>query len=76
LNSQAADIGQSKIEMPIAYDGPEMTITFDPRYIADFLKVLDAGSQFHLKLISHDDRAALVTDDNYIYVVMPLSRDR
>ena len=76
LNSQAADIGQSKIEMPIAYDGPEMTITFDPRYVADFLKVLDAGSQFHLKLISHDDRAALVTDDNYTYVVMPLSRDR
>ena len=76
LNSQAADIGQSKIEMPIAYDGPDMTITFDPRYVADFLKVLDAGSQFHLKLISHDDRASLVTDDNYTYVVMPLSRDR
>lgn len=76
LNSQAADIGQSKIEMPIAYDGPELTITFDPRYVSDFLKVLDSGSQFHLKLISHDDRAALVTDDNYTYVVMPLSRDR
>ena len=76
LNSQAADIGQSKIEMPIAYDGPEMTITFDPRYVADFLKVLDASSQFHLKLISHDDRAALVTDDSYTYVVMPLARDR
>ena len=76
LNSKAADIGQSKIEMPVAYDGPELTITFDPRYVADFLKVLDASSQFHLKLISHDDRAALVTDDNYTYVVMPLSRDR
>lgn len=76
LNSQAADIGQSKIEMPIAYDGPELTITFDPRYVADFLKVLDSSSQFHLKLISHDDRAALVTDDNYTYVVMPLARDR
>ena len=76
LNSQAAEIGQSKIEMPIAYEGPEMTITFDPRYVADFLKVLDTGSQFHLKLISHDDRAALTTEDNYTYVVMPLSRDR
>ncbi len=75
LNSKAADIGQSTIEMPIAYDGPEMTITFDPRYVADFLKVLDPGAQFHLKLISHDDRASLVTGDNYIYVVMPLSRD-
>ena len=42
LNSKATDIGQSTIEMPIAYDGQEMTITFDPRYVADFLKVLDA----------------------------------
>ena len=75
LNSQAADIGQSKIEMPISYDGPEMTITFDPRYVADFLKVLDSAAQFHLKLISHDDRASLIADD-YTYVVMPLSRDR
>jgi DNA polymerase-3 subunit beta len=75
LNSKATDIGQSTIEMPISYDGPEMTITFDPRYVADFLKVLDAGTQFHLNLISHDDRATLVTDDNYSYVVMPLARD-
>lgn len=75
LNSKATDIGQSTIEMPIAYDGPAMTITFDPRYVADFLKVMDSGSQIHLNLISHDDRATLVTDDNFTYVVMPLSRD-
>lgn len=75
LNSKATDIGQSMIEMPISYDGPDMTITFDPRYVADFLKVLDPGTQFHLKLISHDDRATLATDDQYTYVVMPLARD-
>ena len=75
LNSKASDIGQSTIEMPIAYNGPEMLITFDPRYVADFLKVLDSSTQFHLHLISHDDRATLETDDNYKYVVMPLARD-
>ena len=75
LNSKATDIGQSTVEMPIAYDGEPMTITFDPRYVADFLKVLDASTSFHLKLISHDDRATLATDDNYTYVVMPLARD-
>lgn len=75
LSSKAADIGQSTVEMPISYSGEEMTITFDPRYVADFLKVLDGGTQFHLKLISHDDRATFATDDNYTYVVMPLARD-
>jgi DNA polymerase-3 subunit beta len=75
LKSKAADIGQSTIELPISYDGDEMTITFDPRYVADFLKVLDSGTQFQLKLISHEDRATLTTDDSFVYVVMPLARD-
>ena len=76
LNSQAADIGQSKIELPIPYDGEEIKITFDPRYVADFLKSLDTGSQFYCQLITHEDPAVLATDDNYTYVIMPLSRDR
>ena len=76
LNSQAADIGQSKIELPIPYDGEEIKITFDPRYVADFLKSLDTGSQFHCQLITHEDPAVLATDDHYTYVIMPLSRDR
>ena len=45
LSSRATDIGQSKIELPISYDGAEMTITFDPRFVADFLKVLDPASK-------------------------------
>ena len=76
LNSQAADIGQSKIELPIPFDGDEIKITFDPRYVADFLKSLDTGSQFRFQLISHEDPAVLTTEDDYTYVIMPLSRDR
>lgn len=76
LSSQAADIGQSKVELPIAYDGEEVKITFDPRYVADFLKSLDGSSQFRFQLISHEDPAVLATDDHYIYVIMPLQRDR
>ncbi|MBS0204079.1 MAG: DNA polymerase III subunit beta [Planctomycetes bacterium] len=76
LSSQAADIGQSKVEMPIAYDGEEVKITFDPRYVADFLKSLDSGSPFRFQLISHEDPAVLTSEDNYTYVIMPLSRDR
>jgi DNA polymerase III subunit beta len=76
LSSQAADIGQSKLELPIPYDGEELKITFDPRYVADFLKVLDAGTQFRFQIITHEDPAVLTTDDQYTYVIMPLSRDR
>ena len=76
LNSTAADIGQSRIEVPIGYDGEELTITFDPRYIADFLKVLNQESSVTLKLTDGESAAVFVTDDDYTYVIMPLARDR
>lgn len=76
LSSQAADIGQSKVELPIGYDGPELTITFDPRYVAEFLRVLDPAAQLKFQLIDHESAAVLATDDHYTYVIMPLARDR
>jgi DNA polymerase-3 subunit beta len=76
LRSQAADIGQSKIELPVGYDGPELTITFDPRYVAEFLKVLEPEQQVRLELIDSESAAVFRTGDGYVYIIMPLSRDR
>jgi DNA polymerase III subunit beta len=76
LMSQAADIGQSKVEMPIAYDGSELTITFDPRFVADFLRVLEPEDQVRLDLIDPESAAVFRAGDDYTYVIMPLSRDR
>lgn len=76
LTSVAADIGQSKVEVPISYDGPAITITFDPRYIADFLRILDASTSVKLQLTDGESAAVLRTDDGYTYVIMPLARDR
>ena len=75
LSSQAADVGTSKVEMPIGYDGEEIIVTFDPRFVADFLKVLDPASQVTLKLIDANSAAVFTADENYTYVVMPLSRE-
>ncbi len=75
LSSKATDIGQSKIELPISYDGAELTITFDPRYIADFLRVLDPAATAQFRLIDQDSAAVLAAEDRYTYVIMPLSRD-
>jgi DNA polymerase-3 subunit beta len=76
LTSVAADIGQSKIEMPISYDGTPITITFDPRYISDFLRILDPSTSVKLQLLDGESAAVMRTDDGYIYVIMPLARDR
>lgn len=76
LQSVAADVGESKVELPISYDGETITITFDPRYIVDFLKILDASTSVKVHLTDGDSAAVLKTDDGYVYVIMPLARDR
>jgi DNA polymerase-3 subunit beta len=75
LQSQAADVGASKIELPIAYHGADLTITFDARYLADFLRVLDPETALTLHLTDSDSQAVARVGDDYTYVIMPLTRD-
>ena len=75
LNSVGADVGTSRVELPISYDGETITITFDPKFVADFLKVLDPSSSLTLNLIDSGSAAVFKADGDYTYVVMPLARD-
>ena len=76
LQSQAADVGASTISLPIPYEGDPLTITFDPKYVAEFLRVLDTDTPFTLHLTDSDSQAVMRVEGGYTYVVMPLSRDR
>ena len=75
LSGQTAEVGQSRVELPIAYDGGEIAISLDHRFVADFLKVLDPEKMFTLDVKDGEAAALFTTDDGYGYVVMPLSRD-
>jgi len=76
LTSEAADVGRSRIQLPISYSSEDLTIVFDPRYIADFLKVLPPETAVQMKFKNADDAALLTTEDGYQYVIMPLARDK
>ena len=76
LISQAADVGSSHIDLPIAYDGRPVEITFDPRYLVDALRTLDDGTPVTAELIDSKNAAVFKTPDHYTYVVMPLTRER
>ena len=76
LSGQTAEVGQSRIELPIAYDGPSISIKLDPRFVSDFLKVLEPEKAFTIDLQDSDAAAVCTTDDGYGYVIMPLARDR
>lgn len=76
LAGRSSDVGQSRVEFPIAYDGKPISITLDPRYVADFLKVLDPETTFTLEVKDAESAAVCSTTDGYGYVIMPLARDR
>lgn len=76
LASRAQDIGESKVEMPIEYSHDEIRITFDPRYVDDFLKVLPPETLVELQLISSEHAAVFRVEDSYTYVIMPLAQNR
>ncbi|MBI3837640.1 MAG: DNA polymerase III subunit beta [Planctomycetia bacterium] len=75
LSGKAAELGQSRVELPIAFDGPAISITMDPRYVSDFLKVLDPEKMITMELKDAESAAVCSTDDGYGYVIMPLARD-
>jgi DNA polymerase-3 subunit beta len=76
MENSTAEVGESRIEMPIPFDEDELTITLDHRYVADFLKVLQADKTFTFDIQNGEQAAYCHTDDNYGYVIMPLSKDR
>jgi DNA polymerase-3 subunit beta len=76
LSGRAAEVGQSRIDLPVPYDGAAQTICLDPRYVGDFLKVLDPEKTFTLEVKNAESAAVCTTDDGYGYVIMPLARDR
>jgi DNA polymerase-3 subunit beta len=69
-------VGQSRVELPIAYDGEAIKVTMDHRYVADFLKVLDSDKPITIDIQDAESAALFTTDDGYGYVVMPLAREQ
>jgi DNA polymerase-3 subunit beta len=76
LAGSTAEVGQSRVELPIPYDGDTISVTMDHRFVADFLKVLDSERTFNVEIENEESAALFTTDDGYGYVVMPLARDR
>ena len=53
----------------------ESNETLDPKFVADFLRVLEPSAQVVLNLIDGNSAAVFKGDENYSYVVMPLARE-
>ncbi len=75
LASRTAEIGQSRIEVPIDYSGEVIKLMMDHRFVSDFLRVLDVDAPFTIEISTGSEPALFLTNDGYSYVVMPMARD-
>lgn len=73
LRSKLAEVGDSEVELPVE-DGAEFSITFDPRFVLDFLKSIPPETPVNWGVINENSASLFSTDDGYRYVIMPLSR--
>ncbi len=76
MSGSTAEVGESRVELPIAFTDSPVTIKLDHRFLADFLKALDTEKPFALEFENAESAVLCTTDDGYGYVIMPLSRER
>ena len=75
LAGRSAESGESRIEMPIDHAGPAVRIKMDPRFVSDFLRVLDGAATVTIEITDGQSACVCRTEDGYAYVIMPLAAD-
>ncbi|RMG17839.1 MAG: DNA polymerase III subunit beta [Deltaproteobacteria bacterium] len=71
--SENPDLGEAREDLEVAYDGGEITVGFNARYLIDVLAVLDS-EEVALELTDELSPGVIrpVGDDGYTAVVMPM----
>jgi DNA polymerase III subunit beta len=72
LRAQGAESGQSRVELPIEYDGKGLEINFDPKFLIDMLRVLEPDTPLVLDMTDSTAPAVFRHEPNYLYVIVPL----
>ncbi len=72
LYASGAEVGESSVELPISYSGEKIVLRLDPKFVIDFLRVLESEKSVSTFLASGEP-VCWKTDDGYEYVVMPIS---
>jgi len=70
VSKTTPDVGESREELPVEYQGSEMVVGFNPLFFIDFLKNIDED-QINLELLGADKPAVMRFDD-YLYLALPM----
>lgn len=74
IRSRAPEVGEAQVEVPIAYDGAAVQLGFNPGFLSEALKVMDAEKSIRFEFTDAKSPGRLSDDvENYVYVVMPIA---
>jgi len=74
VTSAAPETGEAKVEFPIAYEGGEFEIGFNPHFLTEFLRVLEEDT-IRAEFRDPSTAGLFRAGKDFIYVVMPVSRE-
>lgn len=75
LSSTGQDVGKSKIGLPVSFDGDKLNMSLDPKYVGEFLRVLEEIDPVEIRLVDENSAVLFQVDDSYTYIVMPMAKD-
>jgi len=64
-------MGEVKEEVGVSYRGKDLTVGFNPNYIIEVLKAIDA-KEIGFELAESDKPGVIRIDSEYVYVVLPM----
>jgi DNA polymerase-3 subunit beta len=72
LTARSAEAGESRVRCDVVTAGPRCTVGLDPRFVAEFLKVVPAGETVSITAVDADTGCVLRAG-RWVGVVMPMA---
>ena len=76
ISSESPESGNGFDEIPVEYDGPELSVGFNAQYLQHVLAAMDVEDEVTLGLSGELDPAVLrpagIGSDEFVAVVMPM----
>jgi DNA polymerase-3 subunit beta len=72
FSGRAPETGDAQINMPVDYKGEPIEIGFNPQFLIDALRVIQA-TEFELELGQADRPGLIKSGANFLYVLMPIN---
>jgi DNA polymerase-3 subunit beta len=70
VSKSTPNVGESREEIPIGYNGKEMVVGFNPQFMIDVLKNID-DEDVYMELLG-SDKAGIIRLKEYLYLVLPM----